>query len=89
MHELISKNMRQCSRSPYRAAYALDDERVVGHHFVHQAIVAASRRRGAVSALALRIVYGPHEASSAERWVTYKRYSCAAPANWAVKWTIR
>ena len=78
----ISANIAQVKSSPFRAAYALDDE-VSWGHFVHPAMWQITDEAGAYSAW-LGEVYGPHEAPKRERWVTYEDIRPHL-ANWSVR----
>ena len=81
LHELISKNIAAVQSSPYRAAYALDDEASWGH-FVHPTMWRITDDAEAYPRW-LKEIYGP-DAPKRDRWVTYNDILPHLP-NWSVK----
>lgn len=69
LREKIRVNIEQVKSSPYRAAYALDDEASWGH-FVHPTMWRVTDDEGAYPAW-LKEIYGS-SAPAREKWVTYE-----------------
>ena len=67
---LIENNVSQVKSSPYRAAYALDDEASWGH-FVHPTMWRVTDDADAYKTW-LAAIYGPNAVPARERWVTYE-----------------
>lgn len=65
----ITNNISQVKTSPYRAAYALDDE-VSWGHFVHPTMWRVTDDAAAYPAW-LKEIYGSDAAPTREKWVTY------------------
>ena len=80
LREKISRNIAQVKSSPYRAAYALDDEASWGH-FVHPAMWQVTDDAAAYPAW-LKEVYGP-AAPIRDKWVTYEDIRPNLP-----EWTV-
>ena len=70
LRDVIRNNVTQVKSSPFRAAYALDDEASWGH-FVHPTMWRITDDADAYP-LWLREVYGPTAAPKRDRWVTYE-----------------
>jgi len=70
LHGKILSNVSQVKSSPFRAAYALDDE-VSWGHFVHPAMWRVTDDPAAYPAW-LAEVYGAGTAPMRDRWVTYE-----------------
>jgi len=68
LHQLIRQNIAAVKSSPYRAAYALDDEISWGH-FVHPTMWRITDDAGAYEAW-LNEIYGP-DAPKRTKWFTY------------------
>jgi hypothetical protein len=68
LHQFMSKSIGAVKPSPYRAAYALDDEISWGH-FVHPAMWCVTDDKSAYSDW-LKEIYGP-DAPQRSKWVTY------------------
>ena len=77
----MAKNIAAVKSSPYRAAYALDDEISWGH-FVHPTMWYVTDDKAAYPAW-LKEIYGP-DAPRRERWVTYEDIRPKL-ASWSVK----
>ena len=67
---IIRSNISQVKSSPYRAAYALDDEASWGH-FVHPAMWRVTDDDAAYPAW-LKSIYGAKNAPARNEWVTYE-----------------
>ena len=78
----IQSNIAQVKSSPFRAAYALDDE-VSWGHFVHPAMWRITDAPDAYPAW-LAEVYGPEAAPKRARWVTYEDIRTHLPT-WSVR----
>jgi hypothetical protein len=68
LHKLMRQNIGNVKSSPYRAAYALDDEISWGH-FVHPTMWRVTDDADAYNAW-LKEIYGP-TAPSRTKWITY------------------
>ena len=64
-------NVSQVQSSPFRAAYALDDE-VSWGHFVHPTMWRITDDPHCISNAWLKEVYGPGAAPTRDHWVTYE-----------------
>jgi hypothetical protein len=80
--EKIRTNVSQVKSSPFRSAYALDDEISWGH-FVHPTMWQATDEPGAYQ-IWLREVYGAAAAPARPRWITYEEIRPHLP-----EWTVR
>jgi len=81
LQTLIKKNIAPVKASPYRAAYALDDEISWGH-FVHPTMWCVTDDAAAYPAW-LKEIYGA-QAPRRERWVTYEDIRPKL-ASWSLK----
>jgi hypothetical protein len=81
LHDLIKKNIAPVKSSPYRSAYALDDEISWGH-FVHPTMWRVTDDADAYPAW-LKEIYGPH-VPPRDRWVTYEDIRPRL-ASWSLK----
>lgn len=81
LHTLMAKNIAAVKSSPYRAAYALDDEISWGH-FVHPTMWNLTDDQAAYPAW-LKEIYGPNPPRR-DRWVTYEDIRPKL-ATWSVK----
>ena len=70
LREIVRHNIAQVKTSPYRAAYALDDEASWGH-FVHPTMWRITDDEAAYPAW-LAEVYGAGKAPARDRWITYE-----------------
>jgi hypothetical protein len=68
LHKFISANIANVKSSPYRAAYALDDEISWGH-FVHPTMWCVTDDKSAYASW-LKEIYGPN-APQRDKWITY------------------
>ncbi len=82
LEEIITRYVGNVKSSPYRAAYALDDEISWGH-FVHPTMWQITDDRRAYDAW-LREVYGEKAAPKHEGWVSYEQLRTKLP-DWSVK----
>ena len=82
LRDVIRNNISQVKSSPFRAAYALDDEASWGH-FVHPTMWRITDDADAYPNW-LREVYGPAAAPKRDRWFTYDDIRPHLPA-----WTLR
>lgn len=78
----ILSNISQVKASPFRAAYALDDE-VSWGHFVHPTMWRITDNADAYPAW-LAEIYGTSAAPSRDRWVTYEDIRPSLPS-WSVR----
>lgn len=78
----IRTNITQVKSSPYRSAYALDDELSWGH-FVHPTMWQITDDAGAYQAW-LKSIYGPLAAPTRQLWVTYEDIRPSL-ATWSVR----
>jgi hypothetical protein len=82
LHGFIRENIEQVKPSPFRAAYALDDEASWGH-FVHPTMWRATDDAAAYPAW-LREIYGADAAPQREKWVSYEDIRPQL-ASWSVR----
>lgn len=80
--EIIRKYVENVKSSPFRAAYALDDEISWGH-FVHPCMWRITDDLGAYKQW-LREIYGPGNVPERDDWITYDSI-WPKLKNWAVK----
>jgi len=69
LEEFINRYVNNVQSSPYRAAYALDDELSWGH-FVHPCMWQVTDEFSAYSAW-LKEIYGPQDAPKRDEWISY------------------
>jgi hypothetical protein len=81
LHKLMTRHIAAVKSSPYRAAYALDDEISWGH-FVHPTMWCLTDDDAAYPAW-LKQIYGP-DAPQRPRWVTYEDVRPKL-SDWSVK----
>ncbi len=82
LRDIIRTNISQVKSSPFRSAYALDDETSWGY-FVHPTMWRITDDPAAYRAW-LEEIYGPEAAPARERWVTYEDIRPKLPT-WSVR----
>jgi len=82
LKKLMQERINNVKSSPYRAAYALDDELSWGH-FVHPTMWCVTSNRGAYKRW-LAEIYGPGQAPEHKGWIGYNDV-WPKLAEWAIK----